>query len=108
MRTHTDKNPSTLQESPELFDTAATPSGDIEIEKIEGGFGFIEDAEIYKEEELENTEINYEETELIMKEEVEENAEENEDFSKDIFMVKEEIEGEIKEDNADFFIQNTK
>ena len=92
MTKHTDENPGTSQENPEILsDAAATSSGDIEIEEIEGDF--LEDAEIYQEEELEEAKINYEEAEeLIIKEELEDDVythaekiakreAENEDFS---------------------------
>ena len=75
MRTHTDENPGTSHESPNFSNTVATPSDDIKIEKVESDFEF-EDAETYEEEQLEDAEINDEETEeLIIKEELEETAE---------------------------------
>ena len=42
MTTHTDENPSTSHGSPDFSDAAATPSGEIKIEKIE-------DDEMYEE-----------------------------------------------------------
>ena len=96
--THVDESPSASQKNPDLYDTLATPSDDIQIEKVEGDSDFLEDAETYKEEELEVVKINYEETEeLLIKEELEAKAsvdteaivkkevdnEENEDLSKE-------------------------
>ena len=107
MTTHTDENPSTPQESPGSSNTLAIPSGDIKVEKIEDNFDFFEDDEMYKEEELEDVKLNYEETKLMIKEE-------NEDFSKkmkpnkepletkvvikeELLIIEEDIEGKIEE-----------
>ena len=109
--THIDESPSASQKTPDLYDTLATPSDDIQIEKVEGDFDFLEDAETYKEGELKVVKINYEET--IVKKEVD--NEENEDFSKEpkennealgmevvvkeeLLMMEGDIEGEIEKD----------
>ena len=110
MTTHADENSSTSQGSPDFSDAAATPSGDIKIEKIEGHLECLEDAETEEEQELADVKINEETEELVIKEELEEKPctdeveimkievenEENEDFFKDL---KENNE----EDNEDFF-----
>ena len=92
MTTHTEENPSTSLGSPEILDAAATASGDIKVEKIEDDFGFLEDDEMYQEEELEDVKLNYEETELSIKEELENQAWDAEEI------VKNEPENEEKKD----------
>ena len=67
----------------------ATPSGNIKVEKIEDDFDFLEDDEMYEEEELVDVKLNYEETELILKEDKTWDAEE---------IVKQEADIEEEED----------
>ena len=124
MTTHTDENPSTSKGSSDFSDAAATTSGDIKVEKIEDDFDFLEDDEMYEEEELEDVKLSYEETEeLSTKKEFEDKAwdaeeivkheadnEEKEDFSQklkekktkvvvkeELLIIEEDIEGEIEE-----------